>query len=104
MMLVMTTTGVFDGCHRNLIDATWRQLNGFVPQLQAELNPTVPSVTSHPTMPSVTSQPTIPLVMSQEQLSTRPDEKAPVNVEVVMATREKPMTTEHKDNHNGNWY
>ena len=43
MMLVMTTTGVFDGCHSNLIDATWSKLNEFVPQLQAELNPALPS-------------------------------------------------------------
>lgn len=42
MMLVMTTTGVFDGCHSNLIDATWSKLNEFVPQLQAELNPAPP--------------------------------------------------------------
>ena len=42
MMLVMTTTGIFDGCHSNLIDATWSKLNEFVPQLQAELNPAPP--------------------------------------------------------------
>lgn len=43
MMLVMTTTGVFDGCHSNLIDKTWSKLNEFVPQLQLELNPVLPS-------------------------------------------------------------
>ena len=43
MMLVMTTTGIFDGCHSNLIDATWSKLNEFVPQLRTELNPAVPS-------------------------------------------------------------
>lgn len=43
MMLVMTTTGVFDGCHSNLIHTTWSKLNEFVPQLQVELNPALPS-------------------------------------------------------------
>lgn len=43
MMLVMTTTGVFDGCHSNLIDVTWNKLHEFVPQLKAELNPALPS-------------------------------------------------------------
>lgn len=43
MMLVMTTTGVFDGCHSNLIDKTWSKLNEFVPQLILELNPVLPS-------------------------------------------------------------
>ena len=43
----MTTTGIFDGCHSNLIDATWSKLNEFVPQLQAELDPAaVPSSSS----------------------------------------------------------
>ena len=94
MMLVMTTTGVFDGCHSDLIDATWRKLNKFVPQLQAELNPTVPSMSSHPTMPSGTSQ---------EQLDTQPDQpQAPVNVEVTTATKEKTMAAERKPN-NGNY-
>jgi len=40
MMLVMTTTGVFDGSHSNLIQTTWDKLNEFVPQLQTELCPT----------------------------------------------------------------
>jgi len=39
MMLVMTTTGVFDGSHSNLIQTTWNKLNEFVPQLQTELCP-----------------------------------------------------------------
>lgn len=46
MMLVMTTTGVFDGCHSNLIDATWSKLDEFVPQLKAELYPAPPSSSS----------------------------------------------------------
>ena len=47
MMLVMTTTGVFDGCHSNLIDTTWNKLNEFVPQLQTELNPAPPPSTNN---------------------------------------------------------
>ena len=50
MMLVMTTTGVFDSCHSNLIDITWSKLNEFVPQLQSELNPSLPSSHDHPTV------------------------------------------------------
>jgi len=53
MMLVMTTTGIFDSCHSNLIDNTWRKLNEFVPQLQSELNPALPCSRS----PDPTDQP-----------------------------------------------
>ena len=70
MMLVMTTTGVFDGCHSNLIDATWSKLNEFVPQLRAELNPSVPSLSS-----------------SEEQLDPKVDRHS--SAEEVAATEQK---------------
>lgn len=73
MMLVMTTTGVFDGCHSNLIDVTWSKLNEFVPQLQAELNPPLPS-------------------SSHKQLNSELDQQPSVSTEEDIAATEQKAT------------
>lgn len=71
MMLVMTTTGIFDGCHSNLINATWSKLNEFVPQLQTELNPAVPSSSEEQQLgPKVDKQPSAEEVAATEQKAT----------------------------------
>ena len=69
-MLVMTTTGIFDGCHSSLIDATWSKLNEFVPQLQRELNPAVPSSEDQQLDPKVDQQPSAEEVAATEQKAT----------------------------------